>query len=188
MYQQPTFARPASMQYPAVWARSSDKGKIMREYGLGYWFQTQRRIPPAWPKIREWAPGAMIANLPSVIQTGAGVSGPTRTMLPQLRRQTKKRNASNISGDSIFALDSGHSGQGSPLPPRGTGLRLGTARTGLARGLGGRLTELQRLTRHKALLGQAQAPLADQPQRTKEEPYFSQLPILNAIRTRLRRA
>ena len=85
------------------------------------------------------------------------------------------------------ARDGGHSGQGSQLPPRGTGLRLGTARTGLARGLGGRLTELQRLTRHKALRGQAQPPLAEQPQRTKEEPYFSQRPILNAIRMRLRR-
>lgn len=141
MYGQPTFARPASMQMPAVWARSSDKQKIMREYGLGYWFQTKRRIPPAWSKIREWAPGAMIGNLPSVIQTGVGPSGPTRTMLPQLRRQTEKRDASSISGDSIFALDS-----------------------------------------HK----QAQAPLAEQPQRTREEPYFSQLPILNKIRMRLR--
>ena len=188
MYEQPTFARPASMQMPAVWARSSDKGKIMREYGLGYWFQTQRRIPPAWSKIREWAPGAMIATLPSIVQTGVGPSGPTRTMLPQLHRQTEKRHASNISGDSIFALDSGHSGQDLQIPPRGTGLIAGTARTGLARGLGKRLTELERLTRHTALRGQAQPPLAEQPQRTKEEPYFSQRPILNAIRTRFRRS
>ncbi|NQT08685.1 hypothetical protein HQ586_06375 [Candidatus Bathyarchaeota archaeon] len=144
MYKQPTFARPASMQMPAVWARSSDKQEIMREYGLGYWFQTQRRIPPAWPKIREWAPGAMIANLPSIVQTGVGPSGPTRTILPQLLQQRKNEHTTNISDSEIFAIDGDHSGQ-------------------------------------------AQAPRAEQPQRTKEEPYFSQRPLLNLIRTRIRR-
>ena len=59
-------------------------------------------IPMQYPAIREWAPGANVGTLISVIQTGAGVSGPSRTMLPQ-----------------------------------------------------------------------AQPPLAEQPQRTKEEPYFS---------------
>ena len=140
MYEQPTFARPARFQMPAVWARSSDKGEIMREYGLGYWFQTKRRIPPAWSKIREWSPGAMIANLPSVIQTGVGPSGPTRTMLPQFLRPREGKYARNVSDDHTFALDS-----------------------------------------HR----QAQPPLAEQPQRTKEEPYFSQLPILLVIRRRL---
>jgi len=140
MYKQPTFARPASMQMPAVWARSSDKREIMENYRLGYWFQTKRRIPQAWPTVRTWAPGAIIANIPAVLQTGAGVSGPTRGMLPQKGRKY----ASNISDSEIFALDSGHSGQ-------------------------------------------AQAPLAEQPQRTREEPYFSQRPILSEILTRLRR-
>lgn len=185
---QETFARPASMQMPSRFARPATKEEIMRDYGLSYWFQTQRRIPLPWPTVRTWAPGALIANLPAVIQTGAGVSGPTRGMLPQLRRETEKRYVANISDENIFALDSGHSGQDLPLPPRGTGLIAGTARTGLARGLGGRLTELQRRMRHTALRGQAQAPLAEQPQRTREEPYYSQLPILNAIRTRFRRA
>ncbi|MBA7667575.1 hypothetical protein ES703_75669 [subsurface metagenome] len=100
---QPTFGRPSSLQKPATFARSSDEQEILREYGLATW--KQRRIPPAWPTVRTWAPGAIIANLPSVIQTGAGVSGPSRTMLPQLRRQTKKIDASGSSGDSIVALD-----------------------------------------------------------------------------------
>jgi len=41
----------------------------------------------------------------------------------------------------------------SELPPRGTGLILGTARRGLARGLGRPLTEEERARRHKAIFG-----------------------------------
>jgi hypothetical protein len=39
------------------------------------------------------------------------------------------------------------------LPPRGTGLRLGTARSGLERGIGRRLTEMERLKRHREIYG-----------------------------------
>lgn len=45
--------------------------------------QTEKNIPLPWGP-REWYPGAMIQNLPSVIQTGAGVTGPTRTMHPRM--------------------------------------------------------------------------------------------------------
>ena len=136
MYKQPTFGRPASFQMPSTFARSSDKREIMEDYGLSYWFQ--RRIPrPGNAERFKWSPGALIANLPSVIQTGAGASGATRGLLPQ-----RTRDASGSSGDGVLALDS-----------------------------------------H----GQAQPPLAEQPQRTREEPYFSQRPLLNLIRTRLRR-
>lgn len=41
--------------------------------------QTKRNIPTAWGP-RSWRPGALLQNLPSVIQTGGGASGPTRTM------------------------------------------------------------------------------------------------------------
>lgn len=40
------------------------------------------------------------------------------------------------------------------LPPRGTGLERGTARTGLERGRGLRLTEEERRERHERLFGQ----------------------------------
>jgi len=45
--------------------------------------QTEKNIPLAWGP-REWRPGALIQNLPSVIQTGAGVEGPSRTMHPKM--------------------------------------------------------------------------------------------------------
>ena len=136
MRAQDTLGSPATLQHPAVWARSSTKQGIEREYGI-HWYQ--RNIPVAWPKIREWPLGANIGTLLSIVQTGAGVSGPTRTMLPQ-----RTRYGSGSSGDGVLALDS-----------------------------------------H----GQAQPPLAEQPQRTKEEPYYSQpLPILNRLRMRLRRS
>ncbi len=134
MRAQDTLGSPATLQHPAVWSRRSTKEGIERQYGI-HWYQ--RNIPLPWPKIREWGPGALIATLPSVIQTGAGVSGPTRGMLPQ-----RSRYASGSSGDGFLALDSEYGGQ-------------------------------------------AQPPLAEQPQRTKEEPYFSQRPILSVIRRRL---
>ncbi len=40
------------------------------------------------------------------------------------------------------------------LPPRGTGIGLGTARRGLGRGAGAPLTEEQRRARHGAIFGQ----------------------------------
>ncbi len=40
------------------------------------------------------------------------------------------------------------------LPPRGTGLKRGTARTGLERGRGLRLTEEERRERHERIFGQ----------------------------------
>jgi len=40
------------------------------------------------------------------------------------------------------------------LPPRGTGLITGTARVGLERGLGRRLTEIERARRHARIFGQ----------------------------------
>jgi len=76
-----TFGRPASLQKPAVWARSTTKDKIMQEHGLAHWYQHQKNIPEPWGP-REWSPGALISSLPSVIQTGAGVEGPSRTMHP----------------------------------------------------------------------------------------------------------
>jgi len=45
--------------------------------------QTEYNIPRPWGP-RRWSPGALIQNLPSVVQTGAGGSGPTRTMHPKL--------------------------------------------------------------------------------------------------------
>jgi len=45
--------------------------------------QTQKNIPQPWGP-REWYPGAMIQTLPSVIQTGGGVAGPSRTMHPKI--------------------------------------------------------------------------------------------------------
>lgn len=42
----------------------------------------------------------------------------------------------------------------SELPPRGTGLILGTARRGLERGLGRPLTEAGRRERHRLIYGQ----------------------------------
>jgi hypothetical protein len=49
--------------------------------------QREPNIPTPYPAIRMWVPGANIATMLSVIQTGAGVEGPSRTMLP-LRTQT----------------------------------------------------------------------------------------------------
>jgi len=43
--------------------------------------ETAKNVPLPWGP-REWIPGADVGRLPSVIQTGAGVSGPTRTMHP----------------------------------------------------------------------------------------------------------
>jgi len=42
----------------------------------------------------------------------------------------------------------------SKLPPRRTGLILGTARTGLGRGYGRPLTEAERFIRHRNIFGQ----------------------------------
>ena len=44
--------------------------------------ETKKNIPLPWGP-REWAPGAAVGRLPSVIQTGAGVPGPSRTMHPK---------------------------------------------------------------------------------------------------------
>lgn len=57
------------------------------------------------------------------------------------------------------------------LPPRGTGLITGTARTGLARGMGKPLTEIQRRIRHGALAGQIKPVL------TRPAPLLSLLKI-----------
>jgi len=58
----------------------------MRDYGLSYWYQ--KNIPLPWDGTRlKWRPGAMIETLPSVIQTGPGVSGPSRTVLAQILRE-----------------------------------------------------------------------------------------------------
>jgi len=76
-----TFGWPASLQKPATFARSSKKEEIMKDYGLSHWYQHQKNIPEPWGP-REWSPGALISSLPSVIQTGGGVEGPSRTMHP----------------------------------------------------------------------------------------------------------
>jgi len=44
---------------------------------------TEKNIPTPWGP-RTWPTGAEVGRLPSVIQTGAGVSGPTRTMHPEI--------------------------------------------------------------------------------------------------------
>lgn len=41
----------------------------------------QKNIPEPWGP-RTWYPGALIQTMPSVIQTGGGVAGPSRTMHP----------------------------------------------------------------------------------------------------------
>jgi len=56
------------------------------------------------------------------------------------------------------------------LPPRGTGLITGTARVGLERGLGRRLTEIERARRHGRIFGQ----ILERP-----------TPILDAVRERV---
>ena len=45
--------------------------------------ETAKNIPLPWGP-RTWPPEAEIGGLPSVIQTGAGASGPTRTMHPEI--------------------------------------------------------------------------------------------------------
>jgi len=87
-----TFARPAAFGRPSEFARSSKKGEIMRDYKLKSWYQQQqlkeqKNIPTAFGAPREWVPGALIQTLPSVIQTGAGVPGPSRTMHPYPYRE-----------------------------------------------------------------------------------------------------
>jgi hypothetical protein len=44
--------------------------------------QTEKNIPLPWGP-RTWPEGSVIGTLASVIQTGGGVTGPTRTMHPQ---------------------------------------------------------------------------------------------------------
>ena len=44
---------------------------------------TGRNIPVPWGP-RTWPTGAEVGRLPSVVQTGAGASGPTRTMHPEI--------------------------------------------------------------------------------------------------------
>ena len=44
---------------------------------------TGRNIPVPWGP-RTWPTGAEVGRLPSVVQTGGGVSGPTRTMHPEI--------------------------------------------------------------------------------------------------------
>ena len=43
---------------------------------------TEKNVPQPWGP-REWIPGADVGRLPSVIQTGGGVPGPSRTMHPK---------------------------------------------------------------------------------------------------------
>lgn len=43
-----------------------------------------KNIPRPYPRPMEWAPGKLIENIPSVITTGAGVAGPSRTVHPKI--------------------------------------------------------------------------------------------------------
>jgi hypothetical protein len=52
--------------------------RLARHYSL---LRIQKNIPQPWGP-REWSPGALIQTIPSVIQTGGGVAGPSRTMHP----------------------------------------------------------------------------------------------------------
>lgn len=68
--------------------------------------------------------------------------------------------------------------------PRGTGLILGTARTGLERGRGKRLTEAERIARHEGMFG---AILFNRPIRTTIRqilPGLNQIPMVaNLLRS-----
>jgi len=44
---------------------------------------TGRNIPVPWGP-RTWSPGAEVGRLASVVQTGVGATGPTRTMHPEI--------------------------------------------------------------------------------------------------------
>lgn len=81
------------------------------------------------------------------------------------------------------------------LPPRGTGLRLGTAREGLSRGMGRRLTELERMKRHREIYGKDISIQAEEAQTQINAQYNAQLtkypiiplldrphPVLDAIK------
>ena len=81
------------------------------------------------------------------------------------------------------------------LPPRGTGLRLGTAREELARGMGRRLTELERLKRHREMYGRDLSIQAEEAQTQMNAQYNAQMtkypiiplldrphPVLDAIK------
>ena len=58
----------------------------MESYDIPYWYLKNR--PRPWDGKRlKWRPGALIETLPSVIQTGAGVEGPSRTVLAQIMRE-----------------------------------------------------------------------------------------------------
>lgn len=56
--------------------------KLLGAFGIIDPPETERNIPLPWGP-REWTPGAAVGRLPSVIQTGGGVTGPTRTMHPK---------------------------------------------------------------------------------------------------------
>ena len=81
------------------------------------------------------------------------------------------------------------------LPPRGTGLRIGTARERLARGMGRRLTELERLKRHREMYGRDLSIQAEEAQTQMNAQYNAQMtkypiiplldrphPVLDAIK------
>ena len=72
--------------------------------------------------------------------------------LPPEERWGGGRNISNLPSIIPRVLDRSFLPQ--ILPPRGTGLITGTARTGLERGRGIPLGPLQRLKRHKGMVGQ----------------------------------
>lgn len=44
--------------------------------------ETEKNVPQPWGP-RKWPTGAEVGRLPSVIQTGGGVPGPSRTMHPR---------------------------------------------------------------------------------------------------------
>ena len=69
------------MQKPAAFARPTTKAELMEDYRLDFWYNC---IPkPGDTERFKWSPGAIIGTLPSVIATGAGVEGPSRTLSPQ---------------------------------------------------------------------------------------------------------
>ena len=80
-----TFGRPAAFGRPSTWARPTTREEIAAEYRRQV---VGRNIPRPWDTKRlTWRPGALIETLPSVIQTGPGVSGPSRTVLAQIMRE-----------------------------------------------------------------------------------------------------
>ena len=144
-----TFESPEGFGWPAEWSWPPEEPEPEQPKTLIdslFDPQTRRNIPRPYVLDRLWPVGSDVATTPAVIETGL-TSGPSRTVRPQ----------------TVIERALG-------LPARGTGLITGVAG---ARGFPPR-GPLQRLLRHGSLFGQAQEPIADQPQVEKEEDFYAE--------------